>query len=143
MNSTDNILDYIPQRPPFVMIDNLIDIDNEKAISILSITSDNLFCDNGEFYEGGIIENMAQTVAAGAGYRLRQEKDTEPKIGVIGTVKNLIIKKRPKVGNTITTKVEMVSSFENALVVSCNVNENGIRIAECQMNIFIIENQIL
>lgn len=143
MNIVENILEYIPQRPPFVMIDKLLEVDNNKAVSILTIKSDNLFCEENEFYEGGIIENMAQTVAAGAGYRLSQENNSTPKIGVIGTIKNLTIKNRPKVGNTLTTKVEIISSFENALVVSCIASENGITIAGCQMNIFIIENQIL
>jgi predicted hotdog family 3-hydroxylacyl-ACP dehydratase len=142
MNFVEDILEYIPQRPPFVMIDKLLEIDVKKAVSSLTIKSDNLFCEDNEFYEGGIIENMAQTVAAGAGYRLKQENNSKPKIGVIGTVKNLSIRVRPKEGSVIMTKVEMISSFENALVVSCTVSENGITIAGCQMNIFIIENQI-
>jgi 3-hydroxyacyl-[acyl-carrier-protein] dehydratase len=143
MNKFNDILEYIPQRPPFVMIDKLIEVDDVKTISSFTVSRENLFCENDEFYEGGIIENMAQTVAAGSGYRLRMESNSKPKIGVIGSVRNLAIKKRPKAGSKLITKVEILSTFNNAMVVKCTININGITIAGCQMNIFIIENQIL
>lgn len=141
MKSFGNIQEYIPQRHPFIMVDQLTEVDEVTTISTYTIKSDNLFCENGLFYEGGLIENMAQTIAAGAGYQLRQEYNSKPKIGVIGSVKNLIIHKRPESGNTIRTQIEKITSFENALVVNCSVSENGITIAGCQMNIFILENQ--
>jgi len=140
MDRINNILDYIPQRPPFVMIDALIEINNQSTVSSFKIADDNLFVENGEFFEGGIIENMAQSVAAGAGYRLRYDENSDPKIGVIGTIKNLFIHKRPAVRNSIQTTIDMISSYENAMVVQCTVRENGITIAGCQMNIFVIEN---
>lgn len=143
MNKFKDILEYIPQRSPFVMIDKLVSVDDQKTISSFSVSGENLFCENDEFYEGGIIENMAQTVAAGEGYRLRLESNSKPKIGVIGAIKNLTITKRPRAGNVITTQVEMLSTFNNAMVVKCTVSENGITIAGCQMNIFIVENQKL
>lgn len=141
MNDVEDILYLIPQRPPFVMIDKLISADENKIVSTFAITSDNIFCSNNEFYEGGIIENMAQTVAAGEGYNLRKHSEQEPKIGVIGSVKNLFINFRPKIGSQLSTTVELISAFENARVVKCSVKENGITIAQCQMNIFIIDNQ--
>jgi predicted hotdog family 3-hydroxylacyl-ACP dehydratase len=140
MPALGNILDYIPQRPPFVMVDKLIEVSDKICISSFIVNESNLFCEKGIFYEGGMLETMAQTVAAGAGYRLKQQTDTEPKIGVIGTIKNLTIHKRPITGSELQTRTEIVSSFENAMVVDCSICENGITIAVCQMNIFVIEN---
>ena len=141
MKSFGKIQEYIPQGHPFIMVDKLIEVDEEITISTFTVKNANLFCENGKFYEGGLIENMAQTIAAGEGYRLRKEYDSKPKIGVIGAVKNLSIHKRPESGSTLQTQVEKITSFKNALVVKCSVSENGITIADCQMNIFILENQ--
>jgi predicted hotdog family 3-hydroxylacyl-ACP dehydratase len=135
----DNILDYIPQRPPFVMIDNITEIDDQTTVSSLVISDDNLFTEEGEFYEGGIIENIAQTIAAGAGYRLKKNGD-EPKMGVIASIRKLKINKRPRTGQTILTSVELLTDFGSALVVKGSVVCNKKEIATCQMNVFIIDN---
>ena len=67
MDVSDNILDFIPQRHPFVMVDELVSVDDSRTVSSFYITQHTLFSESGEFYEAGLIENMAQTVAAGAG----------------------------------------------------------------------------
>ncbi len=134
-----NILDYIPQRPPFVMIDQIKEVDDTITVSTFIIRNDNYFVDNGEFYEGGLIENMAQTIAAGAGYRLKQNGG-EPKMGVIASVRKLQINKRPKENDELTTKVELISDFGTALVVKGIIECNQEEIASGQMNVFVIDN---
>ena len=109
-----NILDYIPQRPPFVMVGKIVEVLGEKTVTALTIREDNLFVENGEFFEGGIIENIAQTIAAGAGYRLR-ENGGEPKMGVIASIRKLQVKERPKAGQTIKTTVELLTDFGSAM----------------------------
>ena len=133
-----NILEYIPQRPPFVMIDKITEVEGDNTSTSFEITSDNLFTEDGAFYEGGLIENIAQTIAAGAGYRLKQNGG-EPKMGVIASIRKLKIMQRPKVGQTIHTKAELITNFETALVVKGTVTCNGENIANCQMNVFIID----
>lgn len=132
------ILDYIPQRPPFVMIDKIVEVEGNDTVTSLAIDETNVFVEDGEFYEGGIIENIAQTIAAGAGYRLKQSGG-EPKMGVIASIRRLSLSKRPKVGSTIQTKAELISDFGNALVVKGTVECEGENIASCQMNVFIID----
>lgn len=46
-----SIIDIIPQRPPFVMIDTLLYADKEKARSTFYIQPDNLFVENGFFWK--------------------------------------------------------------------------------------------
>lgn len=137
MTQQINILDYIPQRPPFVMIDKIISVTEQQTITSFQIMDDNLFCEDGVFYEAGLIENIAQTVAAGAGYSLKK-KNESPKIGVIGTIKNLKISNRPCAGDTLITEVNLITAFEHALVLEGKVSANNIQIASCRMNIFII-----
>ena len=134
-----NILEYIPQRPPFVMIDGLVDVSDSITQSSLVITKDNLFVEKGEFYEGGLIENIAQTIAAGAGFRLKTSGG-EPKMGVIASVRKLSIKERPRVNDKIITKIDLVSDFGNAIVVKGSITNKEREIVTCQMNVFILDN---
>jgi len=138
MADFEKITAYIPQRPPFVMVDNILSASEQETITSFEIQADNLLCENGVFYEAGLIENIAQTVAAGAGYRRRKE-NSDPEIGFIGAVKNLKVYSLPKIGATLKTVVNLITRFENALVVQGTVFDEEISIAKCQMNIFIIK----
>lgn len=139
MQVFETITTYIPQRPPFVMVDNLISVSDAETVSELVIREDNLFCERGFFYESGLIENIAQTVAAGAGYGTCKIGGT-PTIGMIGSVKKLIISKRPSVGSKLNTTVKTIMEMDNALVVEGYVRLNEEIIASCQLNIFLIKN---
>ena len=139
MQQFADILKYIPQRPPFVMVDRLISVTDDVTKSGFEVKKDNLFCDDIYFYEGGLIENIAQTFAAGAGYRIT-ENGEEPAIGMIGAVKKLRITKRPFLGDILTTEVKLITEFENALVIEGSIFCIDQLIAYCQMNIFVIRN---
>jgi predicted hotdog family 3-hydroxylacyl-ACP dehydratase len=139
MQQFADILEYIPQRPPFVMVDQLISVSDSATISNFIIREDNLFCYEGLFYEGGLIENIAQTVAAGAGYRILKNSE-KPAIGMIGAVKKLKILKRPSVGDILTTETKLITEFENALVIEGSIVCAGNIIAQCQMNIFVFRD---
>ena len=64
----EQLLKFIPQRSPMVMIDKLYFSDAEKCVTGLNISEENIFCRDGFFREPGLIENMAQTAAVHAGY---------------------------------------------------------------------------
>ena len=107
-----SIIDIIPQRPPFVMIDTLLYADKEKARSTFYIQPDNLFVENGFFLEAGIIENIAQTCAAQIGYINRE---CAVKIGVLGFIKNLKIYQLPLSHQTIETSVDVTNVISKPL----------------------------
>ena len=86
-----------------------------------------------------MIENVAQTVAAGAGFRLR-EHEAEPLAGVIGVIKKLKVVKRPSTGEIVTTKVSLLTDLGIALAVEGKIFLQKELILSCQMNIFILQN---
>lgn len=139
MSEFAEILEYIPQRPPFVMVDRIVSLTEDQTVTSFEIKEDNLFCSNGIFYEAGMIENIAQTVAAGQGLR-NSRHNIEPKIGYIGAVKNLSVFRSLQTGNTLNTFVNLVTRFENAIVAEGRIIENDELIVRCQINIFLIEN---
>ena len=134
--SQENILSVIPQRPPFVMIDQLVACDAVSSGTTLHIVPENILVSDGELSEAGLIENIAQTVAAGAGYTAKKNGE-EVLIGYIGAVKNLEIFALPKVGDLINTTVAVTNQVFGVTIVTGNVECNGIELAKCEMKIFI------
>ncbi len=83
----ENIQSLIPQRPPFVMIDELIYSDERSSRTSLRVSDDNIFVVNGKLREPGLLENIAQTAAARAGHAAQLE-NKPVQVGYIGAVKN-------------------------------------------------------
>ena len=68
----EEILEYIPQRPPVVMVDTFYGIDERGcARSGLTVTADNLLVADGVLDECGIVEHIAQS-ASGNAHSARQ-----------------------------------------------------------------------
>ena len=95
------IVDLIPQRAPIVMVDGFAGIDEEGVShSRLTVLEENIFVDEGQMSECGLIEHIAQSAAARVGYLFR-EQDKEVPLGFIGSVNKLEVKQWPQVGERI------------------------------------------
>jgi predicted hotdog family 3-hydroxylacyl-ACP dehydratase len=131
-----NIHSFIPQRPPFVMVDELIYSDDTSARTRFLVRSDNLFLEEGCLKEPALVENIAQTAAAHAGYQaIRENKPVQT--GYIGAVKNLEIFFLPKTGEELITEITIENQIFNATVITGTVLCNQKTAARCQMKIFI------
>lgn len=137
-----DILTLIPQRRPFVMVDRLLSFSEIESSTDFIIKEDNLFCKDGLFLETGIMENIAQTCAARIGYINMYQKNESVKIGVIGSIKDLIINKLPKVGSRLTTKVKVLSEVFAITLVEAEVYDNDELIAKCEMKISLTDKEI-
>jgi len=127
----------IPQRPPMVMVDHIVEIVGKKTVTAFLVREDNIFIEDGFFREPGLIENMAQTAAAGVGAGIGKTGQ-DPPLGFIGGIRNLKIYSFPKIGQEIRTEVTVVHEIFDATVVQGMVFLNGERIAECELKIFLI-----
>lgn len=136
-----DILTLIPQRRPFVMVDRLLSFDETESSTDFVIKEDNIFCKDGLFLETGIMENIAQTCAARIGY-ININNNESIKIGVIGSIKDLIITKLPKVGTTLVTKVKVLSEVFAITLVEAEVYDNDELIAKCEMKISLTDKEI-
>lgn len=138
MNSTAlEILSYIPQRPPFVMVDRIVSSGEKTTRSLFKITSDNIFVEGGILKEPGLVENIAQTAAARAGYIAREE-NKQVRLGFIGGIRNLEIFGYPEVNSEIETEITIENQIFDVSVISGKITSNDSIIATCEMKIFII-----
>ena len=133
-NRTD-ILQYIPQRKPIVMVHELLDANDDHIVTQLAIEPDNAFLASGYFAEPGLVENIAQTAAVHVGYQCTLKKLPIP-IGFIAAVKDLKIKALPKENSTITTSVKVVNKVLDITVVHGKVEQEGELLCSCEMRIF-------
>ena len=118
------------------MVDELLFADDNITRTNFTIKADNLFVLNGEFSEAGLMENMAQTAAAGSGNMARIENRPVAN-GYIGQVKNFEIYSLPKVGDVLFTEVKTEVQVFDAGIVSAKIWCNDVEIAQCEMKIFI------
>ncbi len=131
-----DILKIIPQRPPFVMVDHLINASEKNAETSFHISKENVLVENGFLSEAGLLENMAQTAAAKAGYEAFK-KNMPVERGYIVAVKNFEIISLPAIGEEIRTTITIRDIVMNMMVIDATVENNEKIIAKCEMNIMI------
>ena len=142
--SEENILELIPQRFPMVMADCLVSCDEKQVVSQLTIRKENIFLGLHGFTSSGMMEAMAQTAAARTGYFLKNQPESSNKkvpIGVIGSIKNFRLYFQPAPGSVIITTVNIEHQILQATVVKGKVEADGKLAAECDLQVFITENQ--
>ena len=130
----ENIEDFLPHRAPFIMIDNLVQVSQERFESDFYVTEDNVLVNAGFFQEGGLIENIAQTCAASFGL-LDKAGEGEPKIGFIGAVSRLELFGLPPVYSKINTIVIPTHQLGNIFMVTGRNYLDGKLLLECEMKI--------
>lgn len=139
MIEAENIQTLIPQGPPFVMIDRLLSFTETTTSTGFCITNDNIFVVDGIFKEPGLVENIAQTAAARAGYV--SKKENKPVlVGYIGAVNSFQVFSLPKTGDQLITEITVENQIFDVTLISGKITCNGQVIAQCKMKIFI--NQI-
>lgn len=136
----NNILDLIPQRAPIVMVDEFLGIDNNVSRTRFTVYNDNIFVNNGEFSECGLIEHIAQSAAARVGYIFKSKNLPIP-IGYIGSINNFVIYQNPKVGEAINTTIEIIQEVFNITLIQAYCHIDGKEIASCRMKIFLENNE--
>lgn len=129
----------LPQQEPFVMIDRMVYFDEKTVVTETTVREDNLFTDNGLFSEYGLIENIAQTCAARIGYTNVYILKKGVQVGFIGSVKRLVLIRRPAVGSVLKTCVEVREEVFGVTLAKAVVSVGGEEIVTCDIKIAIQE----
>ena len=132
----ENITEIIPQKSPFVMVDNLLSADEGGFKSTFKVEKHNIFLKKEKLQEPALIENIAQTVAAGFGYVDRQSGG-KPKLGFIGAISKLKVHALPKINSEIKTIVTHLYQFENVYLVKGENFCGEELLVECEMKIVV------
>lgn len=142
-----DIKKFLPHRPPFLMVDHVLTIDDEHVSTSYKINQDCIFNENGFFNEAGMIENAAQTCSSIVGKSYFEEDDLEGEgtklIGFISAIKRINIYSCAKVGETIITKATIKSRINtdqySMCSIECLIIEDGKELLSCEINLIIQE----
>lgn len=131
------VAELLPQRPPFILIDKMIEYDEtiNATSTLFHIASDNPFLKEGFFQPSGMVENMAQTCAARIGY-YDKLRNMPVRMGLIGGIKNLNVYQLPKSGDEITTHIVVKEDMLGVILASAKVLDHMMNlIADCELKI--------
>jgi hypothetical protein len=138
----EDVLKFIPQRPPIVVVHGLIEHGDNSSVSEFYVEKDHLFVRDGKLLPSGLMENIAQTSALRSGYHFANQMQAvgemkEPPIGFIGALKNFVVIDLPSVGSVLKTTVTVLHEVMGMQVVEASVQCGRNVIATCEMKIFL------
>jgi predicted hotdog family 3-hydroxylacyl-ACP dehydratase len=130
----DRILQLIPQKPPFVMVDSLLEYTEKTGTTGFTIPVNNILVEDAVFSEPGLIEHMAQSMSLWRGYQGFLSGLDKPKTGFIGAIKAVEILELPQAGSKLVTYVEILQEFMNVTSVGARTfDEEGNLLATSEM----------
>ena len=134
----DEIVEFIPQRAPIVMVDEFFGVDDNMSVSGLTVAENNIFCEDGQLSDCGVIEHIAQSAALRIGYIYKSEGKDVP-LGFIGSVNKLQLYDLPCVGEKLRTEIRVEQEVMNITLISAVARVEERVVAECKMKIYIQE----
>ncbi len=134
MISKEKIESYIPQRAPFVMIDNLVEANAKMFKTDFLVLPDNIFVEGGVLREFALIENIAQSSSAGLAVT-RMYAGKKNIDGFIGGISKLKLYDLPKVNDTIHTFVTLIVQLENMFLLKGENYTNEKKLLECEIKL--------
>ncbi len=134
----EEIKQLIPQREPIMMIDTFYGATDKTGKSALTVLADNVFCEDGQLREMGMIEHIAQTCAAYNGVKNKQNNGAEskPKLGYIGEIKKCQVVRLPRVGEQLVTEVVVTAEVMNVTLMEATTKIGEETVASCQIKLF-------
>lgn len=135
-----DILELLPQRRPFVMIDSLLYCDTTVTRTSLEVRDDNIFNDAGHLSTAGLCENIAQTCAARLGY-LSLASGQPVRLGFIGAISNMQVLRTPHTGEVLVTEINVLQEVFNITLVHAVVRSGDEVIAETDLKIALADDE--
>lgn len=121
-----------------MLIDELVAATDTTAVTRFLITRDCILVRENHLTEEGLVENVAQTIAAHAGYLYRQKELPVP-VGFIAAIKNLVITTRPPVESWLETTITITNNVFDVTVaqgVITHADQPGNEICQCELKVF-------
>ncbi|MBK1440798.1 3-hydroxyacyl-ACP dehydratase [Parapedobacter sp. ISTM3] len=117
VSSKEAIGKLIPQQPPFVLVDKLIEHETDRIVASFEIPVKHVLVDrHGHLTEAGVIEHFAQTIALYQGYDYFL-RDLDPPMGYIGSIKNFEIYRLPQAGAELRTSITILQQLFGVTMV--------------------------
>ena len=117
------------------MIDHLTHFDEVVTTTEFEVRADNLFMENGILNPCALVENIAQTCAARMGYINQYIYQESVKLGFIGSIKDLTVLRPARLGEILSTKIEVLEEIMQMTLVEATVKVGAETIVTAKMKI--------
>lgn len=128
---------FIPQRPPIVMVDDIVLASEQKGVTQFTVRPENMFVRDGRLAEPGLVENIAQTAAAMVGHLCATQNKPVP-IGYIAAIKDLKIFHLPEINATLQSTVLVTNKVMEVTIMRGEITQGAMKLCECEMRILIV-----
>lgn len=132
-----SIEQLIPQRYPFLFVDELVSVDGDSCTTRFSVSHASCLVDDSGLIEAGVIEHMAQSASSLAGYQSLQNGGVNPPVGMIGELKSFVVNRLPSQEETLETRISFGLSVGNITVATAKTYVSDEMIAEATFKISI------
>ena len=138
-----DIRTLLPQQDPVIMVDGLLDANIKSATTHYLVRPDNIFVADGRLNPCAYVEIIAQTCAAQLGYVDKYLLGHDfVRIGYIGGVKDLQVEHVAEVGETLTTRIEILEDVMDMRLASAEVFVGEQRMAVAEIKIAVSQESI-
>lgn len=132
MNERHDIASFIPQRPPFVLIDTIDEVGINEARTRYTIPATCPLVHDGILPLAGLLENAAQSCAVLAGNT----------ISYLGAVKQMDVVYFPHVGEMLDTEAIVKQEMLNIKLIECTIRVLDETIATVTLKIATINDDV-
>lgn len=136
------ITEILPQRPPFILVDNLLHYDSVRTVCRFEIRSDHLMVEEGRLSACGLIENIAQACAARIGYVHKYILHRPVALGYIASVRDMNIARLPKIGEIIRTVIEVREEIFGMTLATAEIRSDEELLATAEMKIALSDKTV-
>ncbi len=128
MADLDKLLKYIPQRPPFLLLDGVVDESETQVVTEKKLTGEEDWF-KGHFPGNPVMPGvlMCEAVFQSGAYLMarRGEEASQGKTAVVTRIQGAKFKNMAKPGDTLTITVDFVELIMNAAFMKGKVTADG------------------
>jgi predicted hotdog family 3-hydroxylacyl-ACP dehydratase len=129
------VADYLPHRPPMLLIDEIVEVTQMRAVCRTTIHPDCVFAIDGRVHPSALIEFVAQVCAIGVGVLAARDGDP-PRTGVILSCREISFGVDDlAVGDELTIVSNKVFGQKQMAAFACTVSRGDTLCATIQLSV--------
>jgi predicted hotdog family 3-hydroxylacyl-ACP dehydratase len=129
------VADYLPHRPPMLLIDDIVEVDGDQIVCRATIHPDCVFAIDGAVHPSAMIEFFAQACAIFVGVRAARDGDP-PRLGLIMGCREVSFAIDSfAVGDELTIVATKIYGQENVAAFTGTVTRGGTACATIQLSV--------
>ena len=129
------------QQPPFVFIDRIVHYDDSVTRIEYKVPESGFLVENGYLCASGMMEHMAQAMAAREGYVSLYVLHVPIRLGMLGQIRNFSLARHPRSGELLETTVRLTHEMMGISMAEVTVCCGGEKVADAQIKTVIADDE--